>query len=74
MEKERESIWLVVFDDYYMYQPEISGFRTQEQAIKYFEEIVEDSLEEEITEDDLDLMAHEYDNGVIYVTSVEVKE
>lgn len=74
MEKERESIWFVVFDDYDMYQPEISGFKTQEQAIKYFKEIVEDILEEEITEDDLDLMAHEYDDGVIYVTSVEVKE
>lgn len=74
MEKERESIWLVIFDDYSMYQPEISGFRTQEQAIKYFKKIVEDNLGEEISEDNLDLMAHEYDNGVIYVTSVEVRE
>lgn len=74
MGKEYKSVWLVIFDDYSMYQPEISGFRTQEQAIKYFKKIVEDILEEEITEDDLDLMAHEYDNGVIYVTSVEVEE
>lgn len=65
MEKERESIWLVVFDNYDMYQPEISGFRTQKQAIKYFKKIVEDNLEEEITEDDLDLMAYEYNNGVV---------
>lgn len=74
MEKEREPIWLVVFDDYSMYQPEISGFKTQEQAVKYFKKIVEDNLGEEITEDDLDLMAHEYGNGVVYITEVEVEE
>ena len=74
MKKERESIWLVIFNDYAMYQPEILGFKTQEQAIKYFKKIVEDNLREEVTEDDLDLMAHEYGNGVVYITEVEVEE
>ena len=70
----RDLVWLVVFDDYDMYQPKISGFKTQERAIKYFKKTVEDNLEEGVTEDDLDLMAHEYGNGVVYITEVEVEE
>ena len=71
-----DSVWLVVFDDYDTYWPKISGFKTREQAIEYFKKVIKDNLGEEITEDNIGMMAlaHEYSNGVVYVTSVDVEE
>ena len=68
-----DSVWLVVFDDYDTYWPKISGFKTREQAIEYFKKVIKDNLGEEITKDDIYVMAHEYKNGVIYITSVEIE-
>ena len=69
-----DSVWLVVFDDYDMYWPKISGFKTREQAIEYFKKVIKDNLGEEITKDYMMALAREYSNGVVYVTSVEIEE
>ena len=68
-----DSVWLVVFDDYDTYLPKISGFKTREQAIEYFKKVIKDNLGEEITKDYIAMMPHEYKNGVIYITSVNVE-
>ena len=67
------SVWLVVFDDYDMYQPTISAFKSKDKAMEYFKFLIKDVCQEEPSDRYL-LMAHEYANGVIYVTSVEIEE
>ena len=68
-----DSVWLVVFDDYDMYQPTISAFKDKDKAMEYFKFLVKDVCQEEPSEEDIDLMAHEYANSVIYVTSIDVE-
>ena len=68
-----DSVWLVVFDDHDAYLPEISGFKTREQAIEYFKKVIKDNLGEEITKDYIAMMPYEYKNGVIYITSVDIE-
>ena len=69
-----DSVWLVVFDDYDMYQPTISAFKSKDKAMEYFKFLVKDVCQEEPSKEDIYLMAYEYANGVIYVTSVDVEE
>lgn len=69
-----DSVWLVVFDDYDMYQPTISAFKDKDKAMEYFKFLVKDVCQEEPSDRYLPLMAHEYANGVIYVTRVNVEE
>lgn len=68
------SVWLVVFDDYDIYQPTISAFKSNDKAMEYFKFLIKDVCQEKPSEGDIDLMAHEYENGVIYVTSVDIEE
>lgn len=46
----------------------------KDKAMEYFKFLVKDVCQEEPSDRYLLLMAHEYANGVIYVTSVNLEE
>ena len=66
-------VWFVVYNDNDAYMPQIFAFKTREGAVKRFISIIENDIGEKTSEEDKEIMLYEYQNGIIYVDSLDVE-